>query len=433
MDKKETNNTIDDYTQALLDSKEQRDKDKTAMNKEDNALSHEEKRAAEGRLENALDQLRKQRGQKSIRQEEREYRRRDRDGLDVPVFTTRSIQYDGEDKSLRAIQKELDQKQNRDRHTIAKTRLIRVDEDDRPLSRKRKKESDLSLTDTLIQKGKTGRIKLQRLQRTLTDPDDVETHGVLTEKEKRQFRFKTRLISILIAVCVLALLLTGYAYKTLVYDPAHTVTASMQKTYDKLVEYADEWDMSSDTEKSELLRYRSRYKRLLDSQKSDINAYFKEQTGESLTKIFKDLKQTQTQARTDSMARLETFLNNWYTYTNDQKEMVIDYLDVYQQLDDTDRQQIDLLSTQITGMDFSSLVEEEQRKANSNVDEIATLNTQLSMYEQYGEALVTYQDDPESYGFTEEQLQSEIEANDSIIDSLKSQIKTLEEEDKAKK
>ena len=86
----------------------------------------------------------------------------------------------------------------------------------------------------MIRTTQTGRIKLERLQRTLTDPDDVETHGVLTESEKRRFRFKTRLISILVCVCVLALLLTGYAYKTLVYDPAHTITPSMQETYNKL-------------------------------------------------------------------------------------------------------------------------------------------------------------------------------------------------------
>lgn len=135
MDEKENNNQIDEYTKALLDSKT---KNENASNEEKKPLSQEEKLAAEGRLENALDQLRKQRGQKPIRQEEKEYRRKH--SLDIMDFTTQAIQYDSDDNSLKAIQKELDQKQNRDRHTITKTRMIRVDKEDRPLSRKRKRK-----------------------------------------------------------------------------------------------------------------------------------------------------------------------------------------------------------------------------------------------------------------------------------------------------
>ena len=83
MDEKENNNQIDEYTKALLDSKT---KNENALNEEKKMLSREEKLAAEGRLENALDQLRKERGQKPIRQEEKEYRRKH--SLDIMDFTT---------------------------------------------------------------------------------------------------------------------------------------------------------------------------------------------------------------------------------------------------------------------------------------------------------------------------------------------------------
>ncbi len=426
MDEKENNNQIDEYTKALLDSKT---KNENASNEEKKTLSQEEKLAAEGRLENALDQLRKQRGQKTIRQEEKEYRRKH--SLDIMDFTTQAIQYDSDDNSLKAIQKELDQKQNRDRHTITKTRMIRVDKEDRPLSRKRKKEEDLSLTDTIIRKGKSGQVKLQRLHRTLTDPDDVEIHGVLSEKEKKEFRFKSHMITVLACACVLALLLTGYAYYSFVYKPEHTITPKMQETYNTLRDYADEWDMSSDTEKIELLKYKSKYNQLLDSQKEEINSYFKEQTGKTLNKLFSELSSQNKQSKTDSLNRLRDFINQWDNYTDDQKEMILNYVDVYQSLSTSDQQSIDDLCEQVTGSNFNSLVEEEKTSANSYQDEIDTLKNQLSTYQAYGEELETYQQDPEYYGFTSESLKTSIENNNETIQSIKKKISEYQEKEKA--
>ncbi len=425
MDEKENNNQIDEYTKALLDSKTKTIKD---IKEEKKTLSQEEKVAAEGRLENALDQLRKQRGQKPIRQEEKEYRRKH--SLDIMDFTTQAIQYDSEDHSLKAIQKELDQKQNRDRHTITKTRMIRVDQEDRPLSRKRKREEDLSLTDTIIRKGKSGKVKLQRIHRTLTDPDDVEIHGVLTEKEKKEFRFKSHMISILACACVVALLLTGYAYYSFVYKPEHTITAKMQETYNTLRDYADEWDMSSDTEKIELLKYKNKYNQLLDSQKEDINSYFKEQTGKTLTKLFSDLKAQNDQSKADSLNRLKEYLNQWDVYTDTQKEMILNYVDVYQSLSSTDQKTIDNLCEQVAGDTFNALVETEKTSANSYQDEIDTLKNQLSNYQAYGEELETYQQDPEYYGFTSESLKTSIQSNNEMIQSIKSKISEYQEKEK---
>lgn len=425
MDEKENNNQIDEYTKALLDSKTKSIND---TKEEKKTLSQEEKVAAEGRLENALDQLRKQRGQKPIRQEEKEYRRKH--SLDIMDFTTQAIQYDSEDHSLKAIQKELDQKQNRDRHTITKTRMIRVDQEDRPLSRKRKREEDLSLTDTIIRKGKSGKVKLQRIHRTLTDPDDVEIHGVLTEKEKKEFRFKSHMISILACACVLALLLTGYAYYSFVYKPEHTITAKMQETYNTLRDYADEWDMSSDTEKIELLKYKNKYNQLLDSQKEEINSYFKEQTGKTLTKLFSDLKAQNEQSKTDSLNRLKEYLNQWDAYTDTQKEMILNYVDVYQSLSSSDQKTIDELCEDVAGSNFNALVETEKTSANSYQDEIDALKNQLSNYQAYAEELETYQQDPEYYGFTSESLKSSIQANNETIQSLKSKISEYQEKEK---
>lgn len=58
--------------------------------------------------------------------------------------------------------------------------------------------------------------------------------------------------------------LGGYAYKVLVYDPQNIVSETQQKTYDKLVSYADEYgdNMMSDAEKLELLDLDKDYQKL---------------------------------------------------------------------------------------------------------------------------------------------------------------------------
>ncbi|MDX8417886.1 hypothetical protein [Absicoccus intestinalis] len=270
------------------------------------------------------------------------------DQLDVPDFTTKSISFDQGDQSLKYIQKVINENKDKEATVpVESTRVIKK------IKSKKKEETDkdLSLTDTLIRMGATGRIKLKR---TLYQENEKE-ESKLTEHQKKSNSFKFRLIVFLCIVLVIAGLLVGYAYKTIIYDPQHLVTQSMEKTYQTLQGYADEWSMSSDTEKSELLNYQKKYDQLTDEQKTNINAYFKEQTGKKLTTIFTNLKKAKAQQEADRLNQLSTFINNWATYTEDQKATIVSYEDTYDSLTKTDKQQIDTLCQQVSTKTFSQL------------------------------------------------------------------------------
>ena len=80
--------------------------------------------------------------------------------------------------------------------------------------------------------------------------------------------FRKNLKWFLAGIAVFALLLGAYTYKVVVYDPANITTEAQEQTYQKLVEYADEWDMLSDAEKMELIDYEPAYNELLEKQKT---------------------------------------------------------------------------------------------------------------------------------------------------------------------
>lgn len=67
---------------------------------------------------------------------------------------------------------------------------------------------------------------------------------------------KKKIIAIIACVVVVLGLMGAYAYKIYIYDPQNVATEAQLASYDKLVAYADEWDMMSDAEnrKSWILR-----------------------------------------------------------------------------------------------------------------------------------------------------------------------------------
>lgn len=286
------------------------------------------------------------------------------DQLDVPDFTTKSISFDQGDQSLKNIQKVINENKEKEATVpVESTRVIKKikskKKDDKDETKK-----DLSLTDTLVRMGATGRVKLKR---TLYQENEKE-ESKLTEHQKKSNSFKFRLIVFLCIVLVIAGLLVGYAYKTIIYDPQHLVTQSMEKTYRTLQSYADEWSMSSDTEKSELLNYQKKYNKLTDEQKTNINAYFKEQTGKKLTTIFNDLKEEKKQQEADRLNTLSTFITNWATYTEDQKATIVSYEDTYDKLNKTDKAQIDTLCQQVSTKTFSQLCKSYRNYSTSTTD-----------------------------------------------------------------
>ena len=62
------------------------------------------------------------------------------------------------------------------------------------------------------------------------------------------------------------------------------------------------------------------------------------------------------QSKQEALTRLQDYISNWLSYTDQEKEMILNYVDVYQSLSDADKQTIDNLATEITGTNFSDLV-----------------------------------------------------------------------------
>lgn len=301
------------------------------------------------------------------------------DHLDVPDFTTKSISFDQGDQSLKYIQEEIDDKKEKESTVpVDSTRVIqKIKRKEPPKKRSSKhEEPDLSLTDTLIRSGVTGKVKLRRM---LYQEDEKE-QSKLTQDEKKSNSVKFRIILVLCAILLIAGLLVGYAYKTIIYDPQHLVTNSMAKTYKILEGYADEWSMSSQSEKNELLKYQNKYKDLSVDQKQQINAYFKEQTGKKLTVIFSDLKTKEAQKENERLNKIITFLNGWPNYTYSQQATVISYQDDYDALSDAHKKQVNALSQQQTQKTFTKLCK--AYKTNSTDTSTQTDDSSQQWYDQ---------------------------------------------------
>lgn len=132
----------------------------------------------------------------------------------------------------------------------------------------------------------------KRLSRTLSGSTKKETGKKPSSKKRRKKRKLRRRAVLLIAglVGLILILFAGYYYKTAIYDPANSVTAEQQASYDKLLAYAEEYSMNSDAEKLELLNMENDYNQLSEKQKDQINERFIADTGKSFPDLLAELK-----------------------------------------------------------------------------------------------------------------------------------------------
>ena len=273
------------------------------------------------------------------------------------------------------------------------------------------------------------------------------------EKPVKKKRSKKK-IAIIAGVVVLFLAcLGGYAYKIYVWDPAHIVTEAMQKSYDKLVSYADEYGsdldsdatLMSDSERFELLDMDEDYDRLNATQKEEINDYFKEQTGKTYTSLVKELQQMRDEIGTDPNGpyqRITSLLTSWSSLSASQQYQLLDLESAYSQLSDKLQERIDDMSKANADMGFTELLEnirkdkeaadqqaaQQQQALSSLQGQLQSLQNQLASYEEYGQTLrtelATAQANGDSASISE--LNSAISSNDQTITRLETQIASLQ-------
>lgn len=396
---------IDAYSKALLDKKTEYNEE-LKKPKKVHQMTEAERRLAEKTMSSALDMLRKERGQKTIAEEERLYEENKADLQHMDDdFTTSSIENEQSNDALDLVHTMLQDMSNDDDDELLPSQVKKLKEKQEKKEKKEKKEK----------------------------PKKEEGPKEKKSKKKKPMSKVTKIIlgCILLGVAALGV----YSYKVLVYDPQNIVSPAQQKTYDKLVSYADEYgdNMMSDAEKLELIDLNSGYKKLLDKQKTSINAYFKEQTGKSYTALLKEVKElqkTKEDVKLPAYQQIVGLLNGWDAKSDEEKMAVADMQSVYSSLSKSLKKEVDSLSKSKTGKDFIDLCKEQaelktaaQEKAQQEEEQKKSENA--SKIQEYQASLNSLQQDYDTYAQYAQSLESELaDASDEDRSQIQSQIDT---------
>lgn len=414
---------IDAYSKALLDKKTEYNEE-LKKPKDVHQMTEAERRLAEKTMSSALDMLRKERGQKTIAEEERLYEENKVDSQHMEDdFTTSSIENEQSSDALDLV------------HTMLQD-MSNDDDDDELLPSQVKKLKEK-------QEKKEKKQKKEKPKKEKSEKEEKPKEKKLKKKKPMSKITKIILGCILLGVAALGV----YSYKVLVYDPQNIVSPAQQKTYDKLVSYADEYgdNMMSDAEKLELIDLNSGYKKLLDKQKTSINAYFKEQTGKSYTALLrevKELQKTKEEVKLPAYQQIVDLLNGWDAKSDEEKMAVADMQSVYSSLSKSLKKEVDSLSKSKTGKDFIDLCkeqaelktaaqekaqQEEEQKKSENASKIqeyqASLNSLQQDYDTYAQYAQSLESDLANASDEDRsQIQSQIDTNNQMLYSLQQQI-----------
>lgn len=288
------NNDIDEYTQKLLDRRAELtlfpddDEDFTSSSLE-GSLTDFQRRNAEQSMLNALDQLRKERGQVSIAEEERNFEQngKKREGH----------QNEGKEEYYKGIAPNRYENSNRLDHFL------------------------------------------------VTEPRPQ------TKKEL----WKRPIFWVIFCGCIMIATLFGaFAWKVTVYDPQHATDVDQAYAYRKLVNYADEFPMMSDRQKKEIVNLEADFNSLPLAKKDEINTYFSnpKHTGKTFTALLEEYKKTIEVEQDSRIQELLDLARNWQTIDGTKRNTVVDYYDVYQALEENQKETVNQAFKEGTGLTF---------------------------------------------------------------------------------
>lgn len=409
---------IDDFAKALLNKKTDMaiyaDEQKKEDADEDQSVI--DRKEAEQTLSSALDLLRKERGQSTIAEEEKRFyysQLEENDGWEEDDdFTTSSI----EDLKTQSF----------DVESVAKA----LSDYDQNQEVKAKLKVDLNKSNA---KG-------------IAHKEEEKP-----KKKSRSKKKSRKLLPWIILVIVLGLgCLGGYAYKVYVWNPAHIVTEDMEKAYDRLVAYADEYGsdldssatLMSDSERLELLNMKEDYEMLNETQKSAINEYFQEQTKMTYLELVDELETFQEQVsdpENESYKTISDLLSKWSSLTASQQYQIIDLEAGYQDLPKVLQDRINELASSNANTTFEKLVsqlresrdasaQQQQQQLSSLQSQLSSLQSQLATNQQYSSTLETELQTAQASGDSETiaDLNTAIASNNDTISNLEKQIETIQ-------
>lgn len=290
------NNDIDEYTQKLLDRRAELtlfpddDEDFTSSSLE-GTLTDFQRRNAEQSMLNALDQLRKERGQVSIAEEERKFEQMGQ--------TSQGQQNPSEDK----------------------------EEYYGGIAPNRYENSN-------------------RLDHFLVSESRPQTKKEL---------WKRPIFWVIFCGCIMIATLFGaFAWKVTVYDPQHATDVDQAYAYRKLVNYADEYPMMSERQRKEIVNLEADFNSLPLAKKDEMNEYFAnpKHTGKTFTALLEEYKKTIEVEQDSRIQELLDLARNWQTIDGTKRNTVVDYYDVYQALDDAQKETVNQAFKEGTGLTF---------------------------------------------------------------------------------
>lgn len=406
--------SLDSFSRALLDKKNDMALYKNQPTSKEEPI---DRTSQEQSFSSALDQLRKERGQMPIEEEERRFQAK------MPVqdpfaeeedFTTSSLDHSSIDEMNMIQQALLTEEKDDSKETKETIKKVKEHVE----KEKKKKEP--------------------------------------TEKQlNRQNNKKRRWIIILIICLLFAASLAGYVYKILVWNPQNVITETQQKTFDKFRQYAEEWNMLSDSEKFELIDLDKKYDTLLEKQKTELDTIFKENTGKAYSQTLADVKALQeelTNENDPNYQAISSFMNDWATKGDTDKIQVVSLRSNYESLSTPLQEKIDDLSREKAGKSFTALLSEweetynEQERARQEQEqkereeklsqlqqELSVAQKELQTYQQYGQTLQEDLAFAQSQGMDTTDIQQQITTNDQqiaqyqqTVNSLNSQIQALQ-------
>ncbi|MGM9946641.1 hypothetical protein [Floccifex sp.] len=399
--KKQNYDEIDDFAKALLEKKTEMAIYKDVEEPKQAPVSELDRLKKEETMSSALDMLRKERGQKPIQEEELAYSLKEELDRTLDSKLTDNLFKKDEDASLKTVKGILNSSS-----PIEKKEVHSFKEEE-------KKEESIE-----------------------KEPPEKKKKTKKTKKTSHLSK-TTKIIIGLVLLCIC--LMGGYAYKIYIYDPNNVATEEQLKAYDRLIAYADEYDMMSDSEKLELLDMQEDYDGLLDKQKDEINAYFKDSdhVGKTYTRLITELKQLKTDLEDESnegYQSLKAYLEAWETYSEDQKLSVVNYKTTYDELNSVLQKKVDDIARTYCTKSYTSLYSEYfEILKQRNEAQIASLQEELDQQNADLKELQTYaqslQDDltyAKNNNLDTADIEVQIRTNNDLISQTQQRINEIQ-------
>lgn len=326
-------NEIDDFTQKLLDKQAEMtlfpDDDNFTTSALEGSLSEAQRRNAETSMLNALDQLRMERGQETIEQEEQNYAAAHPESAKLHAASAHRKKTAGKAASHTSQSSHKEQPDSRSEHP-----------------------------------------SYVSIEPTRYETTSREDHFEVQEQRPVQKKFyqKPRFWILTCIVLLLAAMFGTYAWKVTVYDPQHATDVAQNQAYNRLVNYADEYPMMSQAQRREILNLEGDYTTLPSARQKELNEYFEnpKHAGKTFEALLAETKEAVASEDSAHLAPLLEYAGSWDSLDEATRHDIVNRLTAYNSLSASGKAQVDELLMQKAGKNFMDIYNETKAGLEGN-------------------------------------------------------------------